>query len=74
VATVGGFELMFEMKMMEGTLSQRGDEQDVAAFSSITAVWTALGDKLFTSETDATVSPVSGLNGDRRFVYEFHSG
>jgi len=70
---VFSFEVFFIAELLEGASGNGGDEGDVAALTTITTVRSAPGDKLLTSETDAAAPAVAGLDGNHRFIYEFHS-
>ena len=68
-----GFILFFELKMIEGAFVGSGFQEDITAFTTITAVRSSLGNKAFTPEADASASTVAGLNDDGGFVDEFHA-
>ena len=61
------------LEMVESAFVRVGDKDDVAAVTAVTAVRSAAGNEAFASKTNATASPVAGLDCDRGFVYKLHA-
>jgi hypothetical protein len=66
-------KLSFEAELIEGSAGGGCLYDNVAALAAVTAVRSSFGDILFAPETDAPAPPVAGLDGDGRFIDEFHS-
>ena len=65
--------MFFESEMVKSALAGCYEEDDVAAFATVTAVRTATGNKALASEADATAPPVAGLDGNGGFINELHA-
>lgn len=70
---VGCFELTFELKMIEGSLSRCRDQPDIAALAAVAAVGTTPWNEPLPPEADTARTAVAGLNGKGYFIDKFHA-
>jgi len=73
VAAVGGLELAFELKLLQGAFAVGCHKDDIAALAAVTTIRSAPGYEFFTAEAQTSASAVPGLNGNGCFINEFHS-
>ncbi len=73
VAAVFGFKNFFIAELIQGSSSGSGEDNDIPAFTAVSAVRTAFGNKLFSAKTYAAPAAVSGFDKNGYFINKFQA-
>ena len=71
LATLGGMETL-ETVVDQGVQVLVGDQIDITAVTTITAVRTTVRDVLFTAKAHTTVTTVTGIDSNLDFINKLH--
>jgi hypothetical protein len=66
--TISSAQIPFRSVVFKGEKFAGASDNDASAIPSITAVWSASGDELLSSEADAAATPISGPGRDDGFI------